>query len=44
MSVDGGYFSATVGAVIEQTVRQYIGLQSCDEDVEGFKVATPESL
>ena len=39
-----GYFCATVGAVDEQTVREYIEGQKWDEDVEGFRVVAPESL
>ena len=39
-----GYFCATVGAVNERTVREYIESQKCDEDVEGFKITAPESL
>ena len=38
-----GYFCATVGAVNEQTVREYIESQKWDEDVEGFQVTAPES-
>ena len=38
-----GYFCATVGAVDEQTVREYIEGQKWDEDVEGFRVVAPES-
>ena len=38
-----GYFCATVGAVDEQTVREYIESQKWDEDVEGFKITAPES-
>ena len=37
------YFCATVGAVNEQTVREYIESQKWDEDVEGFQVTAPES-
>ncbi len=38
-----GYFCATVGAVDEQTVREYIESQKWDQDVEGFKITAPES-
>ena len=38
-----GYFCATVGAVNEQTVREYIESQKWDEDVEGFQVIASES-
>ena len=38
-----GYFCATVGAVDEQTVREYIEGQKWDEEVEGFRVVAPES-
>ena len=38
-----GYFSATVGAVDEQTVREYIEGQKWDEDVDKFRVVAPES-
>ena len=38
-----GHFCATVGAVNEQTVREYIESQKWDEDVEGFKITAPES-
>ena len=38
-----GYFCATVGAVNERTVREYIESQKWDEDVEGFQVIAPES-
>ena len=38
-----GYFCATVGAVNERTVREYIESQKWDEDVEGFKITAPES-
>lgn len=38
-----GYLRATVGAVDEQTVREYIEGQKWDEEVEGFRVVAPES-
>ena len=38
-----GYFCATVGAVNERTVREYIESQKWEEDVEGFKITAPES-
>ena len=38
-----GNFCATVGAVDEQTVREYIESQKWDQDVEGFKITAPES-
>ncbi len=36
-----GYFCATVGAVDEKTVMQYIESQKWDQDDEGFKVTAP---
>jgi putative transposase len=36
-----GYFCATVGAVDEKTVREYIENQKWDEDGEGFKITAP---
>ena len=36
-----GYFCATVGAVDEKTVMQYIESQNWDQDDEGFKVTAP---
>ena len=36
-----GYFCATVGAVDEKTVMQYIENQKWDQDDEGFKVTAP---
>ena len=36
-----GYFCATVGAVDEQTVMQYIESQKWDQDDEGFKITAP---
>jgi putative transposase len=36
-----GYFCATVGAVDEATIRQYIEKQRWDEDDEGFKITAP---
>ena len=36
-----GYYGASVGAVDEQTIREYIENQRWDEDVEGFKITAP---
>ena len=36
-----GYFCATVGAVDEATIQQYIENQRWDEDGEGFKITAP---
>ena len=36
-----GYFCATVGAVDEQTIREYIENQKWDPDDQGFKITTP---
>jgi putative transposase len=36
-----GYFCATVGAVDEKTVMQYIESQKWDQDDEGFKITAP---
>ena len=36
-----GYFCATVGAVDEHTVMQYIENQKWDQDDQGFKVTAP---
>jgi putative transposase len=36
-----GYFCATVGAVDEQTVKEYIEGQRWDEDDQGFKITAP---
>ena len=36
-----GYFCATVGAVDEQTIRQYIENQKWDEEEQGFKITAP---
>ena len=36
-----GYYCASVGAVDEKTIREYIEHQRCDEDVDGFKVTAP---
>ena len=36
-----GYFSATVGAVDEATIKAFIENQAWDEDERGFKIATP---
>ena len=36
-----GYFCATVGAVDEQTIKQYIENQQWDEDDQGFKITAP---
>jgi len=38
-----GYFCASVGAVDEQTIKQYIENQRWDEDDEGFKITAPTS-
>ena len=38
-----GYFCATVGAVNEQTIRDYIENQKWDEDDQGFKITAPET-
>ena len=35
-----GYFCASVGAVDEKTIREYIENQRCDEDLDGFKVTS----
>jgi hypothetical protein len=39
-----GYFCATVGAVDEKTVMEYIESQKWDQDDEGFKITRPPSL
>jgi putative transposase len=36
-----GYFCATVGAVDEKTIREYIENQNWDDDAEGFKITAP---
>ena len=36
-----GYFCATVGAVDEETVKQYIENQKWDEEADGFKITAP---
>ena len=36
-----GYFCATVGAVDEKTIREYIENQKWDEDAESFKITAP---
>ena len=36
-----GYFCATVGAVDEATIRDYIENQKWDEDDQGFKITAP---
>lgn len=36
-----GYFCATVGAVDEKTIREYIENQKWDEDAESFRIAAP---
>ena len=36
-----GYFCATVGAVDEETIKNYIERQQWDEDDQGFKITTP---
>ena len=38
-----GYFCASVGAVDEQTIKQYIENQRWDEDDQGFKITAPTS-
>lgn len=36
-----GYFCATVGAVDEKTIREYIENQNWDDDAGGFKITAP---
>ncbi len=36
-----GYFCASVGAVDEKTIREYIENQRWDDDVEKFKITVP---
>ena len=36
-----GYFCATVGAVDEKTIREYIESQKWDEEDQGFKITAP---
>ena len=36
-----GYFCATVGAVDEATIREYIENQKWDQDDQGFKITAP---
>jgi len=36
-----GYFCATVGAVDEKTIREYIESQKWEEDDQGFKIVAP---
>ena len=36
-----GYFCATVGAVDEETIKNYIESQQWHEDQEGFKITAP---
>ena len=36
-----GYFCATVGAVDEKTIMEYIENQKWDEDDQGFKITAP---
>ena len=36
-----GYFCATVGAVDEKTIREYIESQKWDDDDQGFKITAP---
>jgi putative transposase len=36
-----GYFCATVGAVDEKTIQEYIENQKWDEDDHGFKITAP---
>jgi REP element-mobilizing transposase RayT len=40
-SMARGYFCATVGAVDEKTVKEYIENQKWDDDAEGFKITAP---
>lgn len=42
-STFGRYFCATVGAVNEQTIRDYIENQKWDEDDQGFKITSPDT-
>src|SRR5487761_1161815 len=39
-----GYFCATVGAVDEKTIQEYIENQRWDEDAESFKITAPRVL
>ena len=36
-----GYYCASVGAVDEHTIREYIENQRWDEDLDGFKITAP---
>ena len=36
-----GYFCATVGAVHEKTIREYIENQKWEDDQDGFKITAP---
>ncbi|MBL8177359.1 MAG: IS200/IS605 family transposase [Bryobacterales bacterium] len=36
-----GYFCATVGAVDEKTIREYIEKQKWEDDQDGFKITAP---
>ncbi|MBL8179251.1 MAG: transposase, partial [Bryobacterales bacterium] len=36
-----GYFCATVGAVDEKTIREYIERQKFEDDQDGFKITAP---
>lgn len=36
-----GYFCATVGAVDEKTIREYIEKQKFEDDQDGFKITAP---
>jgi putative transposase len=36
-----GYFCATVGAVDEAKIKEYIENQKWEEDIEGFKIVAP---
>ena len=36
-----GYFCATVGAVDEKTIREYIENQKWEDDQDGFKITAP---
>jgi REP element-mobilizing transposase RayT len=39
--VGAGYFCATVGAVDEKTIMEYIENQRWDEDAKAFKITAP---
>jgi len=36
-----GYFSSSVDAVLEETIRKYIESQEWDEENQGFKITAP---